>query len=169
MGRVGYLLLGIAILLIGIFSWKYLFPSEEKRVIKQFELLSQYVEKVAEEDILSAANRMKNISQLFADPCEFKIEGDSSYSFIGSYTREEIKGYALRGRSYFSELSLRFHDYKIEFPEKHRAEVRLTGRLTGRSTAGERVDEVRELFCLLKKDKNVWLLDRLEVVEILKR
>jgi len=169
MGKARYLLLGIAILVVGILSWKYLFPSEEKRVMKQFELLSQYVEKVAEEDILSAANRMKNISQLFADPCEFKIEGDPSYSFIGSYSREEIKGYALRGRSYFSELSLRFDDYKIEFPEKRRAEVRLTGRLTGRSTAGERVDEVRELFCILKKNKNLWLFNHLEVVEILKR
>ncbi|MGB9627965.1 MAG: hypothetical protein ACPL6D_04840 [Thermodesulfobacteriota bacterium] len=164
-----YVLAGIVILLIVIFSWKYFFPREEKRVIKQFELLSQYVEKGSEEDILSAANRMKNISQLFADPCEFKIEGDASYSFVGSYSREEIKGYALRGRSYFSELSLRFDDYKIEFPEKHIAQVRLTGRLTGKSTSGEQVDEVRELFCILNKVGKVWLFGRMEVVETLKR
>ncbi len=168
-GKIRHLLLGIAILLIGIFLWKYLFPSEEKRVIKPFKLLSQYVEKAAEEDILSAANRIKNISQLFADPCEFKIEGDPSYSFVGRYSREEIKGYALRGRSYFSELSLRFDDYKIEFPEKHLAQVRLTGRLTGRSTAGETVEEARELLCTLNKVGKIWLFSRLEVIETLKR
>ncbi len=167
--KLRYILLGIVILLIGFFSWKYFFPNEEKKVIKQFELLSQYVEKVAEEDILSAANRMKNISQLFADPCEFKIEGDPSYSFIGSYSRDEIKGYTLRGRSYFSELSLRFDDYNIEFPEKNMAQVRLTGRLTGRSTAGEKVDEVRELLCILNKVGKAWLFSRLEVIEALKR
>ncbi len=168
-GKVRYLLLGMAMLLIGIFFWKVLFPSEEKRVIKSFELLSQYVEKVAEEDILSTANRIKNIGQLFADPCEFKIEGDLSYSFVGSYSQEEIKGYALRGRAYFSELSVRFDDYKIEFPEKHLAQVRLTGRLTGRSTGGEKVDEGRELLCLLNKVEGNWLFSRLEVVEALKR
>ncbi len=168
-GKVRYLLLGIGMLLVGIFSWRYFFPSEEKEVIKPFKLLSQYVEKVSDEDILSAANRIKNISQLFADPCEFKIEGEVSYSLVGSYNREEIKGYALRGRSYFSELSLRFDDYKIEFPEKDLAQVRLTGRLTGRSTGGEKVDETRELLCILNKLGGHWLFSGIEVVEPLKR
>lgn len=162
-------MIGVVILLAGILSWRYLFPSEERRVLQRFELLSQYVEKKASEDIISTANRIKNLSQLFTNPCEFKIEEGPFYSFTGTYTREEIGGYALRGRSYFTDLSLRFSDYRIVFLDKESAQVRLTGRLTGSSTAGEKVDETREVLCILKKIGKVWLLAKLEVIEILKR
>lgn len=169
MVKIRYIIIGVAILLGGILSWRYLLPSEERRVIQRFELLSHYVEKKGNEDILSTANRIKNLSQLFANPCEFKIEGDPFYSFSGTYTREEVGGYALRGRSYFATLSLRFSDFKINFPDRETALVQLTGRLSGNSTAGEKIDETRELLCTLKKKDKIWLFSRLEVVEILKR
>ncbi|OGP88878.1 MAG: hypothetical protein A2156_02435 [Deltaproteobacteria bacterium RBG_16_48_10] len=157
------------ILLTGILVVFYLFPSEEKKVRKQFDLLSQYVSKKPGEDLFSMANRIKNMGKLFAEDCEFKIEGDPFYSFSGKYSREEVSGYALRGRSYFSDLSLKFHDLKIEFPEKGLAKVNLTARLAGKSTARESVDEARELQCLLKKIEKKWLFSSFEVVEVLKR
>ncbi len=169
MVRLIYLIIGIVVLILVIMSWNHLFPREEKRVIRQFELLSQYVEKRAGEDLIAASGRIKKISKLFAHQCEFKIEDDPFYSFTGSYTREEIGGYALRGRSYFSDLSLWFDDYKVKFLDKATAQVQLTGRLTGRSNVGEKVDEVRELLCTLKKIEDVWLFERFEVVEVLKR
>ncbi len=169
MVRLRYLLVGFVILLIGIIFWSHRFSGEEKRVIRQFKLLSQYIEKSSDEDLISVVNRIKKISRLFTDPCEFKIEDDPLYSFTGSYTREEIGGYALRGRSYFSDLSLRFDDYRIEFLDKFTAHVKLTGRLSGRSSSGEKVDEVRELFCELKKMEKSWLFSRFEVIEVLKR
>lgn len=169
MVRLRYLLIGFVILLIGIISWIRLFGGEEKKVIRQFELLSQYIEKSSGEDLLSVAKRIKKISRLFMDPCEFKIEDDPIYSFSGNYTREEIGEYAFRARSYFSDLSLRFDDYNIEFLDKFTAKVKLTGRLRGRSTSGEKVDEVRELFCELKRMDKSWLFSRFEVVEVLKR
>ncbi len=169
MVTIRHLLIGLIIILGGVLSWKILFPSEEKRVIQRFELLSQYTQKKANEDILSTANRIQNLSQLFANPCEFRIEGDPFYSFSGTYTREEIGSYALRGRSYFLDLSLNFSEYKIKFSDGETAQVQLIGRLTGKTTLGERVDEVRELLCMLKKIEKAWLIARLEVVEVLKR
>ncbi len=169
MVKIRYFIMGLILLMGGILSWGYLFPNEEKRVIQRFELLSQYVEKKANEDILSTANRIKNLSQLFANPCEFKIEGDPFYSLSGTYTKEEVGSYAMRGRSYFSDLSLRFGDYKVEFLDKETARVQLTGRLIGRTLSGEGVDEVRELLCTLKKVEKTWLFARLDVMEILKR
>jgi hypothetical protein len=64
---------------------------------------------------------------------------------------------------------LKFYDLKVEFPEKGTAEVNLTARLTGKSTAGEAVDETRELQCILMKIEKRWLFSSLEVVEVLKR
>ncbi len=159
---------GFAVL-IGILAVYYLLPSEEKKVRKQLDLLSQYVSKEQGEDLFSMANRIKNIGRLFAENSEFKIEGDSFYSFSGNYSREEVSAYALRGRSYFSNLSLKFHDLKIEFPEREVARVNLTSRMTGKSTSGENVDEAREMLCVLKKIEKQWLFSGFEVVEVLKR
>jgi hypothetical protein len=157
------------VVMAGIMAVFYFSPSEEKRVRKQFDLLSQYVKKEPGEDPFSMANRIQNISRLFADPCEFKIEGDSLYSFSGSYSRQEVAGYALRGRSYFSDLTLKFYDLKVQFPERGLSQVRLTARLTGRSSAGEQAEEIRELQCLLNKIEKKWLFSQFEVVEVLKR
>jgi hypothetical protein len=157
------------VLLAGILAVYYLLPSEEKKVRKRFDLLSQYVTKEPGEDLFSMANRVKNIGSLFANPSEFKIEGDPFYSFSGSYSREEVSAYALRGRSYFSRLSLTFHDLKIEFPERETASVSFTARLTGKSMGGEEVDEPREMRSVLKKVEKNWLFSGFEVVEVLKK
>jgi len=47
--------------------------------------------------------------------------------------------------------------------------VNLTARLIGKSKAGERVDEIRELDCLLKKMDRKWFFSQIEVIEILKK
>jgi hypothetical protein len=64
---------------------------------------------------------------------------------------------------------LQFYDLDVSFPEKGMAKVTLTGKLTGRLTSGEYVDETHELECLLKKIENKWLFSDVEVVEILKK
>ncbi len=164
-----HLLIAGLIALIGVLAVFYLLPSEEKKVRKQFELLAQYAAKEPNEDLLSAANRAKNIGRLFADPCELKAEGDSFYSLTGTYSREEMAGYAFRGRSYFSSLSLKCQDLKVEFPDRETASVRLTLTVLGRSTSGENVDEAREFLAVLQKIEKKWLFNRFEVVEVLKR
>jgi hypothetical protein len=169
MVRLRHVIVAGLVVLIGILVVFYLSPSEEKRVRKRFDLLSQSIAKEPGEDLLSMANRVKNIGRLFAENCEFKIEGDPFYAFSGNYSREEVSGYALRGRTFFSNLSLKFHDLKVEFPEKGTAKVNLTARLTGKSTAGENVDEVRELLCVLMKIEKKWLFSQLEVVQVLRR
>ena len=157
------------VVMAGIVAVFFFSPSEEKRVRKQLGLLSQYVAKEPGEDPFSMANRIQNISRLFAENCEFKIEGDSFYSLSGSYSRQEVAGYALRGRSYFSDLSLTFYDLKIRFPEKGSAQVGFTAKLTGRSTTGEKMDETREFQCVLNKIEKKWFFSQFEVVEVLKR
>ena len=163
-----FLIAGLTVLVAALAVF-YFFPSEEKKVRKQFESLSRYVTKEPGEDLLSMANRTQNIGKLFAQECQFNIEGDSFYAFSGNYSREDVAGYALRGRSYFSNLSLKFHDLKIEFPEKGVAKVRLTAVLSGKSTGGERVEDAREFLCVLQKIERRWLFSRFEGIEVLKK
>jgi hypothetical protein len=166
MVKIKYLLIGLMMVVIGIVVAITLFPSEEKRVKKQFRLLSEWVSKSTEENAFTMLQRMKDIGSLFDAQCELKVP-DQSLS--GTYTREEISTYAGSARSHVSQLDLKFYDFDIAFPEKGLAKVILTARLTGRSTAGEQTDDTRELECVLKKIENKWLFSQIEVVEVLKK
>ena len=166
MVKTKYLLIGAVVIIIGIAVIYYFLPSEEKKVRKQFQLLSERVQKSPEENALSILQKMKNIGALFDEYCELKAP---SQSLSGSYSRQEISTYAGSARSVFSQLDLKFYDFHIVFLEREIAKVTLTARLTGRSTAGEQVDEIRELECVLKKIEKRWLFSAIEVVEVLKK
>jgi hypothetical protein len=166
MVKIRYILLAVLIVTVGIVVVFYFLPSEEKKVRKQCHLLSEGVLKSPEENAFTMLQKMKNIGALFDEHCELKAP---SQSLSGSYTRQEISTYAGSARSFFSQLDLKFYDFHIVFPEKEVAKVTLTARLTGRSTAGEQMDETRELECILEKIEKKWLFSAIEVVEVLKK
>lgn len=166
MVKIKYLLAGVLIVIVGIVLVFVVFPSEEKRVKKQFHLFSEWVSKSPEESSLTMLQKMKDIGTLFLEPCELKSPHES---LSGNYTRQEISAYAGSARSYFSQLNLKFYDLQVAFPEKEVAQVNLTARVVGRSKTGEGVDEIRELDCLLKKMDRKWLFSQIEVIEILKK
>jgi hypothetical protein len=166
MVKIKYLIVVLLIAMVGISAAFLFFQSEEKKVKKRFALLSEHISKDSGENTFIMANKIKGISDLFAENCNLAV---SDYSLSGNYTREEISGMALRGRAHFSTLSLKFYDLKVSFPEKELAQVNLTARLTGRSVYGEQVDETRELICLLKKGEKKWLFSTFEVIEVLRK
>jgi hypothetical protein len=166
MVRKRYLLIFGLMVILGIVIAITFFPSEEKRVRKQFRLLSECVSRSPEENAFTLLQKMRDIGGLFDEHCELRTDYPS---LSGTYTREEISTYAGSARSHVSQLDLRFYDLQIVFPEKEVAKVTLTARLTGTSTAGERMDEIRELECLLRKIGNKWLFRQIDVVEVLKK
>lgn len=161
-----YFFIGLLIVIIGSVIAITVFPSEEKRVKKQFRLLSEWISKSPEENAFTMLQKMRNVGTLFDEHCELKTDYPS---LSGSYTREEISTYVGSAHSHVSRLDLTFYDLQIAFPEKEAAKVTLTARLTGRSTAGEQMDEVRELECRLKKIEKRWLFSAIEVVEVLRK
>jgi len=164
--RFKNIIIGALVVVIGIGVTIYFFPSEEKKIKKQFRLLAEWVSKDPGENTFTMAYKVRNIGTLFDGTCEFKIP---VYSFSGSYTPEEISGYAARGRLFCSQLYLKFYDLVIVFPEKGVAKVTLTAKLTGKSNVGEYIDETHELEFVLKKIEKRWLFSKFEVVEVLKK
>ena len=161
-----YVLIALILMALGIGVSLTLFQSEEKRVRKQFHLLSEGVSKEPGENIFTMDQKIKKIGSLFDETCEINIP---AHSVSGRLTRDEITGYAARGRLHSSELLLKFYDFDIAFTQEGGASVRLTARLTGKTTTGEAVNEAHEIDCLLKKIEKRWLFDRIEVVEVLKK
>jgi len=166
MVKMKYLIAAFLIVVVAISAALLFFPSEERKVKRRFALFSDYVSKDSKENTITMASKIKRITALFSEHCNFMI---SDHSLSGNYTREDISGMALRGRAYFSTLDLKFYDLKVSLPEKDLARVNVTARLSGQSVDGERVDETRELMCLLKKVEKNWLFSSLEVIEVLRK
>jgi len=112
MVKIKYLIVALLIVIVGISATLFSFSSEEKKVTKRFALLSGHISKDPEENTFVMANKIKGISALFGENCNFAV---SDYSLSGNYTREEISGIALRGRAHFSTLGLKFYDLKVSF------------------------------------------------------
>lgn len=166
MVKIKYVLIALLGVSLGISATIYLFQSEEKKIRKQFHLLSKWASKAPDETPLTWAQKIKSMDHLFTSSCVLKAP---AYSISGSYSRNEIAGVVTQGRFQLSQLSLRFYDLVITFPERGIAKVTLTARLTGKSHFGENVDETHELECVLKKIENHWLFSNVEVVEVLKK
>jgi hypothetical protein len=166
MVRIKTILIAVLVVILGILAATYLLESEEKKVKKQFDLLSKWVSKDLGESPITMASKAKNIGTLFAENCELKVPVDSTSA---TYTPAEVSGYALHGRLQFSEMSLKFYDLTVEFPEKGTAQVVLTANLKGRSMNGELIDETLEVQCVLNKIDQKWLFSAFEVVEVLEK
>lgn len=143
-----------------------LLPSEEKRVVRQFDRFSSWASKDQDEKPLKMTENIQKLKSLFADQCELRTDMES---LGGQYSPEQIASYAMQARAYFVEVSLSFHDISVEIQEGDRAVVRLTARLQGDSVAEEKVGEVRELECELQKIGGTWLFKKIMVVEVLER
>lgn len=166
MVRMKRILIGLLFLAIAIVAAVRVLPSEEKRVRKQFKLLSKWVSKNSGESPITSAARLQKLRSLFAQNC--RLETHISW-FSGDYTGEELASLIARTRLLFSSLSLRLYDLNVGFTHEDSATVRLTTRVKGRTTDGEFVDESHEVECLLEKTDGKWLFREAKVVEVLER
>ena len=164
--RTRHIVITILIIGLGVGAIIYFSQTEEKKVKRQFRLLAESVSKEAGENPFIMAQKIKNLQVLFEENLTIKVAAEP---FSGSYTRDEVLSYATAGRTRFSDLSLKFFDFNIAFPEKGTARAMLTARLTGKSTSGEQMDETREIECALKKIEKKWRFTHIEVVEVLKK
>ncbi len=155
-------LIGVVVIGAGI----YFFPTETKRIKKQFRSLTKWFSKEANEQKLVGAVRIKSLSTLFADRCQFEMP---SRKVSGSFTRDEIMTRAAMARSKFKTISIKFHDLTIEFLDAEMAQVTTTATLKGTSSNDDVIDETHELDCTLQKIQDTWLFSEVEMVEVLKK
>ena len=164
--KTGILLGVLALVVAGVFLARSLFPSEQKQVRERYESLSRWVSMDAEENIIETARRLRDLPLMFAESCIVKAHPDH---LSGTYTPDELAGVAVRARSRFRRLSLRFYDIDIRFPAGGFATVMLTGRLRGMLKTGGMVDEMHAVESELKKVGREWRFTRIEVVEVLEK
>jgi hypothetical protein len=159
-------LISAIIALIVIIAVVYLFPTETRRVKRQFSSLANSVAKAPDENNLIMVTKLSKIKMALAETCQFH---DPVHDFSGAYARDEILQRAAGARSHFSKLDLKFSDLQVIFPQPGTATVTTTATVTGTTTEGDAFNEVHELECTLQKIEGSWLLTAVEVVEVLKK
>jgi hypothetical protein len=165
-GKIKYIVIAGAVLVAGIIAFVIFSQSEEAKIKKQFNFLAEKMNKTPNETPLIAVARANRIKDLFAETCTVHAP---AYSFSRDISSQDLSSLVLTTRSRYSEMSLEFYDFVIEFPEEGSADVNLTASMTGKLTTGEYVDDIHELKCKLKKTEDIWLLKEIEVVEVLKK
>ena len=166
MEQVKYLIIAGAVLIASIIAFIIYSESDEAKVKKQFKFLAEKMKKTPEENRLISAAKATKITKQFTKTCTIHAP---AYSFSRDISSDELSALVLTARSQYSDISLKFYDFVIHFPEKGTAQVNLTASMKGKSTTRELFEDLHELKCKLQKIEDIWRLKEIEVVEVLKK
>ena len=150
----------------GVLAFFVFWQSEEAKVKKRFAFIGEKIEKSPPENKLISAAKANRILEAFTETVGVRAP---AYDFSREISSDEMTPLVLNVRSRYSEISLKFHDFVIDFPEKGTAQVAVTATMEGKLTTGETVEDLHELKCGLLKTEDVWRLNEIEVVEVLKK
>lgn len=166
MVKAKYSIIAGGVLVAGVIAFFIFSQSEEAKVKKQFEFLAEKIGKTPEESQIIAATKANRIREVFTETCKIHAP---AYSFSRDISSDELPTLVLSARSQCSEISLKFYDFVIDFPEKGTAQVNLTASMEGKLTTGEFIEDHHELKCRLQKTEDIWRLKEIEMVEVLKK
>lgn len=140
--------------------------SDEKKIEKRFDRLSELFSKDDLEAALVMATKVKGIGSLFAKSC---IIQSSDQLRSGTYSPEQITSHAASARALFRTLKLKFYDIEITLNGDSKAKVSLTGMLSGISKQEENFNETYEMEVNLLKLDEDWFFSAIRMVEVLKK
>jgi hypothetical protein len=151
---------------IGVILFFILQPGDAARIKKQFDFLSANIDKAPDENQLIGAANAKRIRSAFTETVTIHAP---AYNYTRDLAAAELPALVLSARAPYTELSLTFHDFTIDFPKEGLADVRVTSRLQGQLPSGEAVEDIQELSCRLREIDDTWRFTAIEIVEVLEQ
>ena len=158
----------IAALGLVLLAWSlwYFFPTRERQVKRQMNALAQWASKESGEGALAAVQTAREAKEFFADPCEWQA---GAFDLSGQLSPDEIARYEFAVRSRFETLRVKLYDLSIDFSQDGAAHVTTTVRVEITSKEADPVNETHEVRGTLAKQDGKWLLEKVTVVEVLRR
>ncbi len=160
------IIIACVVVVIGIVAYFIFSQSEADKVKMQFEFIAEKINKDSNESPIIAAANANKIKEVFTNP--FTVQAPA-FDVIREASTDEISPFILAMRARYSEITLRFYDYVIEFTTKETATVSVTERMRGKLTTGELLEDINELSCNLIKIDDIWLITEIEIVEVLEK
>ena len=138
-----------------VFSLLWFFwPSEEDRIRKQFDELSDLASKVEDASLVSDALVQKRLPDLFCK--EVVLETGSSNRLKGNYTNYELSNRYGRLRVLAKSLDLRFENLEFIFLKDDQAEVKVRVVASGTDKHGNGRGESFQAEVFLQKSAGKW-------------
>jgi hypothetical protein len=164
--KAKHIIIAGVVLVGGIIAFFVFFQSEEAKVKGQFKRIAEKIEKKPEESIVVAATKANRISEAFTGICTVHAP---AYSFSRDISSDELSTLILSARSQYSEISVKLYDFVIDFPEKGIAQAGFTASMEGKLTTGEPTADLHEFSCKLRKIEDTWRIEKVEMVQVLKK
>ena len=153
------IIVGTVLSMASVFSLLWFFwPSEEDRIRKQFDELSDLASKAEDASLVSDALVQKRLPDLFCE--EVVLVTGSSKRLSGDYTNHELARRYGRLRAYAKSLDLRFEvlNFVSIGHEDAKVSVRVMARGTGKR--GEKHQEDFRAEVILQKWGGEWRFAR---------
>lgn len=161
---VRIILLAAALIALGVWGWRVLFPSPEKIIRSRLTQLAATASFKGDEGMIAKAYRAEKLAGFFTANAVLHVDvsGYEAHTIEG---RAEVQQMALAARQHLQGLKVEFRDINVTLgPNKQSARVDLTGKAT---VPGRNDLFVQEFDVQLKKVDGTWLIDRVETVKTL--
>lgn len=156
-------LLLVAAVAAGLFYW--LRPSDEKRIRKQFQRLSEAIAKSGEEGNASAAVKMFALGNLLNEQIDISIR---DFPYNGEQSAETLVSLATRGRSFFRTISVDIYDIEVIQIDHELADARCVAQVAIESD-NYRDNGVRHVMASLAKIDKTWKFTGFREDELLRK
>lgn len=153
-----------ALIVLGIWVWRILFPSPEHVIRSLVGNVAETVSFNAKDGNISKAYKVSKLQDFFTVDVEIAVDapGYPPHTFTG---RDEITQALLAAHSRLNGLKVEFLDVNVKVgPDKQTATANLTAQA---NFNGERDFSIQELNFLLKKIEGKWKIYRIETVKTL--
>ena len=152
-----------ALIALGFWGWRVLFPSPEKVIRSRLAKLADYASFDSKQGTIAQAFSTEAMAEFFTTDVEIQLEA-RGFPTVSISGREELKQAIMVARSRLGNLKVEFLDVNVKLgPDKQTA----VANLTCRATPVGRDFIVQEANFLLKKVDGKWLIYRIEPVKTL--
>ena len=154
----------LALVALGFWGWRTLFPSPEKVIRSRLKALAKAASFDSREGTIVRAFKAESVAEYFTLDAQIAVTS-SGFPDVNLNGRNEISQAGLAARSRFTGLKAEFLDINVTLgPDKQTATAELTGKAT---IAGESDIYVQELRFKLKLVDGKWLISHVESVKSL--
>lgn len=158
-----YIIAGIV--LVAVVTVILLRPSDEKKIVKNLELMGEYCTTESQESGIVTLQKTSRAAKLCTDPCKVQVE---SFDVDQEFNRKEITNHIMMMKKRLVGTTFTFQDTVFVNLTDDRAELTTTLRLNGKTVDG-RFTDAYELQITVVKREGDWLFSSFTVVEFMER
>ncbi|MFH2058953.1 MAG: hypothetical protein ABIJ59_08630 [Pseudomonadota bacterium] len=163
MGKIKYLVIALFFVAAGTAAFYFVFDSREFMIKRQFGFIAEKIEKSSGESPVISIEKVNSLTKAIADPCLIHIP---VYSYSRMTDSKDLSSYVHAMRSWYSKISLIFHDFLFENMDENSSQVTVTVKMKGALNKGEIFEDIYDVSSRVQKIEGTWKLIEIKVAGV---